>query len=53
MSADNRNGYMGNREFGNINIQYHHGVPNSGVGEFEFCLVAVSLFIDFDLSFVK
>ena len=30
---------MGNREFGNINIIYHYGIPNSGVGEFEFCLV--------------
>ncbi len=33
------NGFMGDRAFGNINLQYYHGDPNSGEGHFEFCLV--------------
>ena len=34
-----KNGYRGNSHFGNINLQYHYGVPNSGEGQFEFSIV--------------
>jgi hypothetical protein len=34
-----KNGYFGNRQFGNINLQYELGDPESGIGKFNFAIV--------------